>query len=113
MRDEDFLRVRADATAARWAVCDAKSVEYTRGNLDDRLCNFSRIAETLGLSWTEVWYVYFAKHVDAIIEWIKTGKEGTEGIEGRIEDAQNYLDLLGAKVFEMKAGSRPTMRVVN
>ena len=100
MKDVDFVANRDNWTKARFEMCDAKSIEYTRGNLDDRLCNFSRIAETLGLTWEQVWYVYFQKHVDAIIEWIKTGKKGTEGIGSRIYDAQNYLDLLLGHIEE-------------
>jgi len=98
-----FMRARKRWTASRFSMCDAKSREYTRGNLDDRLCNFKRIAGMLDLPTEKVWAVYFLKHVDAIIEWIKTGREGTEGIEGRIDDGQNYLDLLCGLVEEKKA----------
>lgn len=100
MTNDNFIRYRATTTEARFNLCDAKSREYTRGNDDDRLCNFKRIAEVLGLNPLQTWAVYFGKHHDAVIEYIKTGREGTEGIYGRIDDMQNYLDLLRALVAE-------------
>ena len=98
MSNDDFIANRGAWTVNRFEACDAKSIEYTRGNLDDRLCNFTRIADLLGLSWEEVWAVYFTKHSDALIQWVKTGLQGTEGIQSRMDDMQNYLDLLRAHI---------------
>jgi len=87
-------------------MCDAKSREYTRGNADDRLCNFKRMGEEtkeITDPAQRAWAIYFLKHIDAIWEYLKSGKEGTEGIEGRIDDAQNYLDLLRGLIEEKKA----------
>lgn len=100
MKDEDFRSLRTYDTGVRWKLCDEKSIEYTRGNKDDRLVNFRNRAEELGLSWEIAWAVYFMKHVDAILEYCKTGKKGSEGIRSRIYDSQNYLDLLLGKVSE-------------
>lgn len=102
MTNKDFVAFRDAATKVRFRMCDEKSVEYTRGNADDRLCNFTRIGGTLVLPWEYVWSVYFLKHIDAIIEYVKTGKEGSEGIISRIHDAQNYLDLFLARIESMK-----------
>jgi hypothetical protein len=84
-------------------MCDAKSIEYTRGNGEDRLCNFKRMGEETGEiadATLRSWAVYFLKHIDAIWEYLKSGKQGTEGIAGRIDDAQNYLDLLRGLIEE-------------
>lgn len=110
MTDEKFCKLRDLATLQRFQMCDAKSVEYTRGNLDDRLCNFKRIAVMLDLPTEKVWAVYFLKHVDAIVEYVKTGKQGTEGIAGRIDDAQNYLDLLRGLTEENECLTRDLAR---
>ena len=100
MTNDNFICFRKATTQARFDLCDAKSREYTRGNLDDRLCNFKRIAEKLGLTPLQTWAVYYGKHDDAVTEYIKTGTVGVEGIYGRIDDMQNYLDILRGLVAE-------------
>jgi hypothetical protein len=64
----------------------------------NRFNNFERNGERLGLSKYQIWAVYFSKHIDAIMNAIKDNPENpvdkTEGLKGRIQDAQNYLDLL-------------------
>lgn len=81
----------------------SKGKEYAQ-NQNDRLANFKRIANELGLSPMQVWYVYFKKHIDAISSYIKNNGKifSNEGIEGRILDARVYLSLLRALVEEEK-----------
>jgi hypothetical protein len=105
MTDADFKAFRNSMTIERFEMCDEKSIEYTRDNKDDRLCNFTRIGEELKLSWYYVWWVYIKKHLDAIVQFIKSGLQGSEGIKGRIFDAQNYLDLLLARIESEKESS--------
>lgn len=101
---DDHFRARREAwTGLRFLMCDAKSREYTRGNADDRLCNFKRMGEETGEitdPTLRAWAIYALKHLDAIWEYLKSGLEGTEGIEGRIDDFQNYLDLLRGLIEE-------------
>lgn len=64
----------------------------------DRLANFRRNAEALGLSMETVWAVYAAKHWDAVMQYIKdiakrTTRVRSEPIEGRIDDLIVYLLL--------------------
>ena len=109
MTDPDFRVMRRLWTAARFEMCDAKAREYTRGNADDRLCNFKRMGEETGEisdPTLRAWAIYFLKHIDALWEYLKSGKEGTEGIMGRIDDAQNYLDLLRGLLEERAQGAR-------
>lgn len=106
VKDADFIAARELWTAARFRMCDAKSKEYTRGNADDRLCNFKRMGEetaAINDPTLRAWAIYFLKHIDALWEYLKTGKEGAEGIEGRIDDAQNYLDLLRGIIEERRS----------
>lgn len=79
---------------------------------DDRLLNFRRNAEALGLANEQVWAVYAAKHWDAIMQYVKdigTGKQRTrmESIEGRADDLIVYLMLFKAMVQERSAESTP------
>lgn len=64
----------------------------------DALDNFKRNAKLTGMSKFQVWLIYFLKHIDAIINAIKDNpqmpQDQTEGLKGRIVDAENYLDLL-------------------
>jgi len=64
---------------------------------NDCLGNFKRAAKLLNITPEMVCFVYFIKHVDAISAWVRGEyQDDTEGIEGRIIDAINYLFLLRA-----------------
>lgn len=101
MKNAEFLRLREKSTRARFAMCDAKSVEYTRGS-DNRHANFERIGAMLGRPTQEIILVYMQKHLDSIFHCIRTGSVGVEALDGRIDDVQNYLDLLRATLAEVK-----------
>ncbi len=82
----------------------SKGIEYTQG-AEDRGANFKRLAESLGVDPLLVWAVYFGKHVDAIYSYVKFGEvKSGEAIEGRFDDAMNYLLLGLMLVVERKAG---------
>ena len=100
MKNTEFLTMREKVTKARWEMCDAKGVEYTKGS-DDRHANFKRIGELLNLSPVQVLMVYLQKHLDAIYHGLRVGEAGTERMTDRFMDAQNYLDLLQTLVEEM------------
>ena len=71
--------------------------EAYAGNVD-RLANFKRNAADLGLTPFQIWSVYAFKHIDTIKIAIKTNPQSpvdkSEGLDGRITDAINYLLLL-------------------
>jgi hypothetical protein len=73
-----------------------KGHDYTQGAAGDegRLKNFYTSGEKLGLPPMQVLGVYMNKHLDAIFTFISKGRVESEPIEGRIEDAVNYLLLL-------------------
>lgn len=78
---------------------------------EDRLANFRRNGENLGLRMEQVWAVYAGKHWDAISQFVKdlgTGYERERGepIEGRVDDLIVYLILFRAMLEEraMKKG---------
>ena len=70
-----------------------KGFDYTQGS-PNRLQNFDRNAERLGMRPEQVLAVYMNKHLDAIDTFIKHGRVESEPIDGRIHDAINYLLLL-------------------
>lgn len=86
-----------------------KGGEYA-GDLD-RLANFRRNGQALGLNPETIWAVYAGKHWDSIQQWIKdlqSGKERTraESMEGRVHDLITYSILLLA-MMEERNGPRP------
>lgn len=107
MKNLDFLRLREEHTARRFDLCDQKAREYTYG--DDRLDNFKRLAGQFDVHPYVILGVYFQKHVDSVIRFIKTqGKEKySESIQGRIADLQNYLDLLLSLIKELEDLKEP------
>jgi len=46
------------------------------------------------------WFVYFKKHLDAIIKYIVTGTVESEGLRGRLHDIANYSKLLGGLMID-------------
>lgn len=75
-----------------------KGEEYRCGN-PDVLANFKRQAQLLDIPPEKIWAVYFLKHIDAIINYVRSGRiVSDEPIQGRIADARNYL-LLGHALF--------------
>lgn len=81
-------------------IMNTKNPDYTIGS-GDVLYNFRRVGELTGLTPTQVWSVYFMKHVFAISNYVKSGSE-SENIEERIADAINYLLFLAKIVAENK-----------
>jgi len=81
-----------------------KGVEYTQGD-DDRLANFKRAGESLGLPPLAIWMVYSSKHFDSIQSYVKDAIAGkprllSEPIEGRAMDLILYLVLFIGLVME-------------
>ena len=63
---------------------DTKGKEYCGS--EDRLANFKRAGEAIGIDPIKVLYVYMCKHWDSISSYVKGNREGlSEPIRGRIE----------------------------
>lgn len=72
---------------------DTKGKEYAHS--DNRFANFSRLAAELDISREKIAYIFFKKHLDAIISYLKEGRTfSEEGIRGRYLDATLYLILM-------------------
>jgi hypothetical protein len=114
MTKEKLDKLVNDALERRRALAEQKGKEYTQGN-EDRLANFRAAAQAVlpflkpGMSDEQqmfvVWTIFFNKHYDAVKSFFKHGREfSNEGVEGRIDDMQVYLDLLRGMVHELKEG---------
>jgi hypothetical protein len=68
----------------------------------DRLANFKRVADRVGVSPMQVWLIYFLKHVDSVCTFVKTGHE-SEGLRSRALDIANYA-MLGVALNDEAAG---------
>lgn len=72
---------------------------------EDRLANFRRNSERLGMSMEAVWAVYAMKHVDSILQYVKDinagrTRERSEPLSGRADDIIVYMLLLKAMLEE-------------
>lgn len=71
---------------------------------DDCFDNFKRNAEKLGLTKYQIWAVYCGKHLDSIFNAIKSNPthpiDKSEGLQGRVNDAINYLRLFSGMLAE-------------
>ena len=84
-------------------ILGTKGTEYIVSN-DDRLKFFKDYSTSLGIRPEIVCSIFLMKHINSILNFVKTGKQGEEGITGRINDARNYLLFLQALVEENNSG---------
>lgn len=81
-------------------ILDTKGREYARDEYgDDVLANFKRKAKTFNVDLLKVWGIDFEKHVDAILNFVRTGQVLSESIASRFHDARNYL-ILGMALIQ-------------
>lgn len=100
MTHEERLKFFAQERAERDKIMTvtAKGGEYTRlGMAND---NFYRIAEYLKTTPEEVCITYLMKHLDAILNTVKTGKSLTEDTRSRLHDIANYVEILHSIMHE-------------
>ena len=85
------------------SLASQKGGEYSGDT--DRLQNFRRNAEALGLDYRQIWAVYAAKHWDALMQSIQdlrseTQRPRRESLDGRVDDLLVYLLLFKAMLRE-------------
>lgn len=96
---EEFAEYRKQLDDMCSGILKSKGRAYTRGS-NDKLANFKQTAHDLGITTELAWAVYFHKHLDSIMHYVKNNEEGPEGITENIKDARNYLDLFYAILVE-------------
>lgn len=105
---KDFDKIVEETCENLKKLAAVKGGEYAAD--DDRLANFRRNAEALGLQMEQVWAVYAGKHWDAVRNFVKDLGEGrqrpaSEPIEGRVDDLIVYLTLFKAILQERRANN--------
>lgn len=85
---------------------ELKGGEYAGDS--DRLANFRRNGAALGLPMESIWAVYYNKHHDAVMQYVKdigihTTRPRLESISGRVDDMIVYLLLFKAMVDERES----------
>ena len=105
---ERYAKLLAKVEEQIRSLSSLKGGEYAGDT--DRLANFRRNADALGVPMETIWAVYYNKHHDAVMQWIKDKQEGKtrqrlEGIDGRATDMIVYLTLFLALVEEGEEAS--------
>jgi hypothetical protein len=100
MEVNDFIKWAKSMQKEENRIMLDKGKEYTVSD-DDKFKNFKSIAERINITSEQVALTYLLKHMDSIRNFVLTGKESSsEPIMGRIQDARNYLLLLGGIIEE-------------
>jgi len=100
MEAQKFYDTIEDLIDECFEIMKAKGLAYS--GKSDSFANFKRVAKNLSMSPYNVWYVYFAKHLDSLASWIREEYSDSEPITGRIKDLINYLFLLYGMIKENK-----------
>ena len=109
MRKDRFQLLLKQTHDAMLALTASKGEEYTNNaaaGAADQHANFKRLSEELGLTPEQVLSVYLTKHLDAIKSYLRMGREFSEPIDGRIDDAILYLILLKGLIVERREAER-------
>lgn len=94
------------------AVADIKKLGELKGGEyagdTDRLANFRRNGNRLGLRMETIWAVYAAKHWDALTQYIQDLEHGKdrnrlETIDSRVDDLMVYLILFKCMLDETRS----------
>ena len=80
----------------------------------DRLANFRRNGEALGLPMEAIWHTYAAKHWDAVTQYIKDllqhkNRDRLEPLSGRLDDIIVYCILFKAMLAEREEPEHPEL----
>lgn len=102
MSHQEFYDSCKSRAQLRLDILEKKGLAYAGDK--DAFANFKRNGEKLGLTKYQIWSVYCGKHLDAIFNSIKENPNSpvdkSEGLQGRIDDAVNYLELLAGMLDE-------------
>ena len=100
MKSSEFAVLLQEARTRQDAILKTKGDDYTIDQAElDRLYNFKAIGVLLDIDPKKVLLVYLFKHIFSICAYTKSQKE-SEPIEGRLDDAINYLYLLMGLIHE-------------
>ena len=105
MTYKEFTEYRDKFVDEALDISDSKSIEYTISN-EDKHYNFKHVADRLGVTPQQAMMVYVLKHVDAICNDAKTGKQvSDETVRSRCQDIMNYAILYASLHEEHTKGN--------
>tara|TARA_R100001480_G_scaffold27132_1_gene37380 strand:- start:379 stop:705 length:327 start_codon:yes stop_codon:yes gene_type:complete len=108
MKVNDFMKWAKSMQDEENRLMLVKGEEYTVSN-KDKFKNFKSIGDRMNLRAEQVALIYLLKHMDSIRNYVLNGKEvSEEPIVSRIQDARNYLLLLGGIIEESKSRGKKT-----
>lgn len=106
MTYKEFTEYRDKFVDEALDISDSKSIEYTISN-EDKHYNFKHVADRLGVTPQQAMMVYVLKHVDAICNDAKTGKQvSDETVRSRCQDIMNYAILYASLHEEHTKGNK-------
>ena len=107
MNSKDFNKLRKELFEEAISLSDAKSIEYTISN-KDRLYNFKYVASRVGTKPMQSLLGYVLKHMDAICNDAKTGKQfSDETFRSRCLDIICYMVLAVALHIDEQQEPQP------
>ena len=108
MKVPDFIKWAESMQTEENRLMLVKGEEYTVSD-EDKFKNFKSIGDRMEMRAEQVALIYLLKHMDSIRNYVINGKEiSEEPIIGRIQDARNYLLLLGGIIEERKNDGKKT-----
>jgi hypothetical protein len=102
----EFVRKMFDEKCMK--ILEAKGHDYSHGGEIDANRNIKTVAKLLDVSPKLVWAIYFWKHLDAILGWVKGTELRSESLDDRMTDAINYLFILASLVEDEKTSVKDT-----
>lgn len=110
MTIQDLIKLSESNWETRKALLLEKGASYSGPESEDTLSNFKRQALLKRTTPEDILLTYLLKHIDAIVSWVAF-KQESEPIDGRLDDAQNYLDLLRGLIKEENQRKEPALRM--
>lgn len=102
MTNSELKKLKQDMEQKESSLLGTKGTEYIVSN-EDRLKFFYDYVKQLDVDPKVVCAIFLMKHINSILNFAKTGVSGSESIDGRINDARNYLLFMSALAHEQKS----------
>lgn len=104
MTPNEFDKLVEDTLAEVKKLMATKGPDYTQGS-QNRLQNFYKVGNALGVPPLVVWGVYAGKHWEAIMSFIRGIRE-SEPVDTRIFDLISYLLIVRCIIHEEQQKSK-------
>lgn len=104
MNDREFEKIVDRRLSIVQKILTSKTKEYATDK--DRLHNFKRSSEVLGVSPAKSCFAYFTKHLVSIMDMVDFRRPSQLAIDEKFTDAINYLLLLEALLVERENEKR-------